>query len=351
MENNRLNTIRGWDFSNDEILAAKSSNNILLNPSIDLTGACDLNCHYCFNENKGNLIQKKRKNNELSLNETIQVIDSFVQLNAKTINIVGSGEPTLDIHFKEIVEYIYSKGLTTLLFTNGQNIAKDSSLVSFLYEHDVSVVLKMNSLIGAKQDLVVGRKGYSKLRDIALNKLIDFGFNNDLITRLGVDSTVYKGNYDELPSIHHFCRANNIFPISANFIPTGRTLGGKLKDKGNSVINELLKPISSQESYRLLRANREIDEMYDIKWAKCLAYFNGGACSQILGLYVDIEGNIWPCVAKSIRKNHKNLSGLLGNIRKGASIKEVWRNNQYIQTIRANYTGSCPYKNQNLVLQ
>lgn len=352
--NQLINNIKGWDFSKIEIDEVLNSDNVLLNPSIDLTNACNLNCIYCYIEEK-NSTRKKRKPNELTLQETFQTIDAFTQLKAKTINIVGAGEPTIDQYFYEIVDYINSKGLNTVLFTNGLRFLTDKEMIPFIYNRNVSVILKYNSNNAKLQDAIVNKTGYSTKRDKVLSLLIKYNFNKPQITRLGIDTIAFKGNLKELPSIHKYCRENNIFPISANYIPTGRTDKGELQNNNSSkFIKDSLQPLSYEDSIWLLKQNKEIDKNFNIIWNDVIAYYNGGICPQILGLYVDIIGNIWPCVSRSKRINGINRNGLLGNIKKGDSILNIWSKNQYMQSIRKNFNGGCPYKelvlniNQNL---
>lgn len=346
------NTIRGWDFTDDEISDAISSNKVLLNPSIDLTNACNLNCPYCYIEEK-NSTRKTRRTDELTFEETLKVIDDLKSLNAKTINIVGAGEPTIDPHFQEVVKHIHESGMTTVLFTNGIKFTTDHSLVEFCYLNDVSIVLKYNSQSPLIQDLVSGRKGFSNKRDEALKLFFQSGFNATTPTRLGIDTIVFKGNTAEIPVLHKWCRDNNIFPISAEYIPTGRTENGvftgyeSIKGFRKEEVQEisfLLMPTNSTERKLLVETIRGIDESLGIKRNGNMAYYGGGTCSQILGLYIDIQGNIWPCVARSVKEGKKLVDGNLGNIRNGNLPSEIWLNHPYMKKIRTNYDGGCPYK-------
>ena len=96
------NSIAGWTFSEQEIHQAINEYR-LLNPSIDLSNLCNLNCPYCFTEGK-NSERKLRLPNELSIDDTISILGDFASSGAKTINIVGAGEPTIDPHFELVVQ-------------------------------------------------------------------------------------------------------------------------------------------------------------------------------------------------------------------------------------------------------
>ncbi len=343
------NNIKGWYFSDEEIDLAISQK-LLINPSIDLTNACNLNCTYCYIEDD-NVCSKKKRPNELLLEERIKLIDDLVQAGAKTINIVGAGEPSLDFHFEEILKYISNKNLDIVLFTNGIEIVRSHSLLDFLWDNNVSVVLKFNSLSETIQDTIVGKKGYTNVRDNALELLIKKGFNSCFPTRLGLDIIAFTGILDELAQIHLKCRELNIFPIMSNFIPAGRTKNGEVNssvltknDSTDIDTFKLLQPLSSSQKAVLMREILKIDSSFDItQYSRC-AYYGGAKCTQILGLYIDITGNIYPCVAKKMVKNKVLQNGLLGNFRNGDLPSKIWNSHSYLESIRNQYTGECLYK-------
>ena len=351
IQQSRRNSIAGWFFTADEI-ASTLSNGHMLNPSIDLSNPCNLNCPYCYIEEK-NSARKLRKPNELTHKEIVSVIDDLQSCGAKTINIVGAGEPTIDPHFEEVIKLIASRGLTTVLFTNGIRFYHQPDLVEFLYDSNVSVVLKYNAISDEMQDLVAGRLGYTKKRNAALDHLIDAGFAAHEPTRLGIDIIVFRGNLEEVPEIHRWARARNIFPIAGEFIPTGRTENGgfqgfksleAVSERERDQVVKMLQPITSGERRALLDKLLEIDNVFGIGRADHYAYFGGGICTQILGLYIDIDGNIWPCVARKKRVGQQMASGLLGNVRNGDKPSAIWLDDSYLKKLRMDFSGGCPYK-------
>jgi len=81
--------------------------NIQLSP----TNKCNLNCSFCSVAN--------RKDLELTLDECKGLIDKFVNLHAKSIEITGGGDPTCYPYINELIEYCHNKGLSIGLITNG----------------------------------------------------------------------------------------------------------------------------------------------------------------------------------------------------------------------------------------
>lgn len=348
----RRNTVAGWSFSEEELTAALRGT-VLLNPSIDLTNACNLNCPYCFIEEK-NSTRKARRPDELTVSEILAVLSDLAENGARTVNIVGAGEPTVDPFFAEIVAEMARLELTPVVFTNGVRIAQEPGAADALWNVGATVVLKYNSTNGPVQDLVAGRDGYASLRDAALTRLVQKGFSAPTPTRLALDTIAFQGNYAELPAIHRFCRSHNIHPLIADYIPTGRTEGGAffghqatqhLPVAARSSVSGILQPLDCGQRQTLFAELAEIDRReFGIERPPHCAYYSGGVCSQSLGIYVDIQGNIWPCVARARVVGGERLSGLLGNVRHGQKPSVIWRAHPYFRSLRDNYTGACPYK-------
>lgn len=346
------NSLAGWAFTNDEIHQAIVDGRVL-NPSIDLSNPCNLNCPYCYVEER-NSERKLRFPDELTIQEILNVVNDLVLAGAKTVNIVGAGEPTIDPHFEQIIKEISELGALPVVFTNGIRLSERPAIVDLLYDSGATIVLKYNSEKKELEDLVAGRKGYSTLRDQALEALLNRGFNSHMPTRLALDIVAFHGNVSEIPVIYDKCRCNNIFPIVTEFIPTGRTEQGEFvgqasirnfTKKDQAAIISLLMPLSLKERRSLYRTLKIIDNTkYGIKHYSMPAYFNGSLCTQQLGLYVDIHGNIWPCVARS-RLTHGGIEkSLLGNVRNGDLPSVIWKSHIWLKEIKSSYNGCCPFK-------
>ncbi|HAT51448.1 MAG: radical SAM protein [Nitrospirae bacterium] len=335
--------LAGWCFSDSEIQFA-CRDGILICPSLDLTSACNLNCSYCFLGDEDN---KHGKKDELSKQEYLEIIRNFRTGGAKTVNIVGAGEPMLDPAFKDVVSFISEQGMVPVIFTNGTRLLEGDGMGLFLFEKGATIVLKYNSGNKTIQDSVVGHEGYSSMRDKVLEQLIGTGFTigrKGKPTRLGLDTIAFQGNINELPDIHRWCRNNNIFPITADYIPAGRTSNGLAPGTVDSDDVSLRGPSPAQRE-KLFQDLKEIDVSMGMKRSKYeAAYYCGSPCVQQLGLYVDIKGNIWPCVAKIQSMNHKGVVRQpLGNIR-DSDISSVWKDHSICKEIRSNFIGRCHYK-------
>lgn len=340
-----VTTLDAWTFNGKDIREAINGTR-LLNPSIDLSNKCNLNCPYCYVEKVGSLGKIKNKN-ELELSDYKSIIENLAKAGAKTVNIIGAGEPTIDPNFKTIAKHIKNLGLKVLVATNGIEIARSNSLTDFLQDIEASIVLKVNSFFETLQDTLVGHKGYSRDRNIALHKLIDLGFNKTKPTRLGINTLLMKSNLNQIFDIFKFCRENNITFICGNYMPTGRTessvfQGEYLLDDKNT--KKLFEPISNAEYKSLRQMVLNYDNANSFPTISPDAYISGLPCIQGLGIQIDNEGKIWHCPAR-----HQIIDGQLVSKEICVSTKDthfdkLWSEETYLSTFRNNYNGLCPYK-------
>jgi len=272
---------------------------------------------------------------------------------ARTINIVGAGEPTIDPTFTDIIEYISQLGLKVLVATNGIVIAKNDDVLSLLQEAEASVVIKVNSRDPELQDTLVCRRGYAELRDQAIELLFARGFNECKPTRLAFNTLVMKANYHEVFEIFKFCRSNNIAFISGDYMPTGRTYDSDFH--GEAVLraaaldsfqdlSKLYEPVTHQQREALRKKIAAFDEQEGLPVMDNPAYVSGLPCVQALGVQVDNEGGIWHCPARNKIIDDKLVQEKLSDLDEFKSFNHLWKSNPYIRTIIENHDGGCPYK-------
>ncbi|MDA3836510.1 MAG: radical SAM protein [Nanoarchaeota archaeon] len=312
--------INGWHFEQEEYYKSWSEG-ILLTASIETSNICNLACSYCFREEK-NVVSKKRLNNELTLEESLKLIDDLAQLGVRCINIAGAGEPLLDPHLPAMLERIFSYNIIPLIATNGSCI--NDFWINKFKETGASVMIKVNSFDSRKQDLMVNRKNYSKIRDMALNKLISAGFNKleeGVVTRLSINSLVSRETIYEIPEIFEFCRNNNIMPCMETFIPAGKTRDWSENEVGKMEFLDLARSIKMRDISRNI--------FYDRLWP----YLGGVPCTQNgkSSMFIDIRGDVFDCPAG--RRKY-------GNIR-DSSIEEIFGK---VKASETNYCFGCPIR-------
>jgi len=293
-------TMRGWDFTREELAAAINAHR-MLNPAIELgTNYCPWNCGFCFTEDPENPEgEKRRLSNEMSLEKRLSLIDEAAELGAKTINVVGAGEPTIDPDFWALIERMQRHSIIPIVYTEAALRLTDKSFAQRLYAAGATVVVKVNSLWNeAYQNAVVAgppdRKrprsdNYTQLRNAAIETLIETGFNGSDPTRLAFDTIVCRQNLDEIPRLHRWAREHNIFVLFVNYLPSGRSSDG------------LHDALTREEQFRLFKELARIDaEEYGILHDSRFPYAGGTPCTiRGMGLFVKIGGKVFDCPGES----------------------------------------------------
>jgi MoaA/NifB/PqqE/SkfB family radical SAM enzyme len=325
-------TMRGWDFTRAELAAAVNGHR-LLNPAVELgTNVCPWNCSFCFTEDVRNLVGRKRRlPGEMSESERLCLIDAAAALGARSINIVGAGEPTVDPNFWAYLERMAERHITPILFTEGALRLSDRSFVRRLYELGATVVLKVNSLWNEEyQNSVVRGDGvkakkaksaadnYARLRNQALALLIDEGFTESEPTRLAFDTIICRQNAHEVVALHEYARAHNIFVMFVGYIPSGRSSDG-LQDA-----------LTRAEQFRLFEEIARVDrEKFGIVHRSVFPYAGGVPCSMRgTGIFVKITGQVFDCPGELIT---------LGNVRT-EPLSEIWERGR---SITESFDGGC----------
>ena len=202
--------LKGMDFTLDEIKESRRKNGLLrIGLTIGRGGKerkCNADCPYCL-ENRDKCIPP------FSIEKINSITKEAKQLGAKTIAIIGYGEPLLPFRLEEtfsVIESIKEKKLTPLLFTNGLCITKEVS--KELYKLGTTVITKLNSFDPLVQDYLTKRKDSLKNMREGLNILIETGFNKSFPTRLGLQTGIFHENLKDLPKLSKFCVEKNIYP-------------------------------------------------------------------------------------------------------------------------------------------
>ncbi len=322
-------TMAGWNFSSQEIASAINGQR-MLNPAMELgTNECPWNCDFCFTESSINPQGRKhRLTNELSLERRFRLIDEAEALGTKSINFAGAGEPTIEPNFWILLERMRERSITPIIYTEASLKLQNKDFVSRLFDSGATVVVKMNSLFNPEyQDKVlrgvrpkpgVPTRSYSEGRKKALELLLEAGFAKSVPTRLAFDTIICRENVSEIEQIHRYARAQNIFVIFVNYLPSGRTSDGHTS------------AITWDEQHTIFKRLAEIDRNeFKIDHASHFPYSGGVPCTiRGLGLFVKIQGQVFDCPGETIA---------LGNL-KEKSLKEIWTK---AREIARNFNGEC----------
>ncbi|SCN25163.1 pyrroloquinoline quinone biosynthesis protein PqqE [Clostridium sp. N3C] len=158
--------VKFWENYNTKVDEPK-----ILGVSISCSNMCNLRCIYCYAG-----IDKKPLQNELSLDEQKKIISDAKELGAKTVVLCGDGEPTMDKNLVEMAKHAKNNNMVMVVVSNAVIFGDDDlckkihkmdgeSLLKSLYDNDVSLIIKLESLDEQKYEYVVGVKGaYKKYR-------------------------------------------------------------------------------------------------------------------------------------------------------------------------------------------
>jgi radical SAM protein with 4Fe4S-binding SPASM domain len=295
--------IYGSEFSQEEIDEAVK-NGRLLSMEIEFNQTCNLRCIYCYAlDNPGN-------RNELTVAEFKDVISQAADMGAKKIIILG-GEPLLYPHLMEMIGFIRDLGLEIELFTNGTTVTPQ--VAQALYDHDVRVVLKMNTFDESLQDKLAGRKGSFKLMQEALANLKLVGYPSETHP-LGVSSIICQQNIEELPRMWEWLRDQNILPYFEMMTPQGGARRHNMLEIDTRQVEEFFKQISEIDSRK-----------YGNHWDPKPPLVGGECLRHQFSCAVNSEGYVQSCVGITIP---------IGNVRK-QPLKEILRDSEVVQDLKS----------------
>ena len=294
------------DTSNEysiELINQVAANNRLLTMEIEPSMKCNYSCRYCYASHNST------EEPTLSYEEIIKIINSSKELGVRKIIILG-GEPTIYPHFLEIIDYINNVGLQTEIFTNGSMITPELSRT--LYEKNVRVVLKLNSLKPEIMEFLTGRSDSFDNTLNAIKYLKKAGYP-DKTHLLGTSTVICKHNLSEITDLWIWLKDQEITPYFEMITPQG-----KAKEDADLVVDPKVLE-------KLFRKIADIDyELYGNKWDIQPPLVANKCLRNMYSCLIDSHGNVKPCVGVNI---------ICGNIRE-KSLKEIIRSSELIQNLR-----------------
>ena len=160
------------------------------------TRTCNLNCIHCYSESTA-----EKHDNELSTAEGKMLIDDLSDFKVPSLLFSG-GEPLMRNDIFDLIEYSTSKGLRTVLSTNGTLINEETA--QRLKKASISYVGISLDGIGEKNDEFRGKAGaFEKTKNA-------FKYCFDAELRVGLRLTLTQHNFDSLNSIFDFIDENSI---------------------------------------------------------------------------------------------------------------------------------------------
>jgi len=277
MKNRLIKVITNKDIENIQL------NEEIISLALRLPCKCNLDCSYCYGK-------IERKGVLLSFNEIKNIILQAYELKARTIEIVGEGEPLLYSKFNDLIKYINQLDMISTLYTNCSLITP--KLSEFLYNQNVIVIGKQNSLSPDIQNKICNLDGsYDKIIK-GLGYLIDAGFTDMKPSRLGIHTVILKENINDIPKMWRQWRKKNIIPqVQALVYPS--------KYQSKRYLDFFKIHASSPKETRDLFKNLSMIDRneFGIIWDPVTAYpIAPDSCRVVYGtLGITQEGNIQIC--------------------------------------------------------
>ena len=273
-----------------------------------ITDRCNLKCKHCYT---------KDEKSDLKFSELKRGIKNILTPVSNWVDeieiCISGGEPFLSPHLYKIIQYLKKwKKIKKIMFTSNGTIVNLELLEKIKKDiYDIQI-----SLEGGKKlnDYIRGNGAYELIqKNIPVFKALNW--------KVGINMTIHKLNYEEIPSVVDFCLKNkvDIFSIT-RFVPC---------TQDNSI-------------NKLLLSKKKIEEIYcstfklSQKYKKLIFSFNrtlwnivnsniGRSCSAgINGVAILADGTILPC-----RRLEIPLGNFLNN-----DFVDIWLNSKIIQDLR-----------------
>ncbi len=318
----------GYTYEPEEAYAARDEGR-LLSLRLETSRACNLRCRYCYAESGQPL------EDELPFETLVRVVSEAAGLGARSVVVIGGGEPTIYPRFRDLIEHIDALGLVPVVFTNSLRMTPE--LARFLFAHHASVMTKLDSLRPELQDFLAGREGAFERIWQGLQNLIAAGFTeveDPRRLRLGTSFVTNSDNLAETVDIWRFGRRQKIFLNQEVLTPTGRAR------------RELLGKIVSPEEVRVNKLELlEIDRReFGFDWLPYTPLPGSGCLQHLYSLYVTIAGDVRPCAPTKFDENPALHQGgrYPHNVRR-RSLRDIYRSDlfHYVRHIDRHLEGKC----------
>jgi len=320
--------LRGYAHDPADAWAARDVGRLLA-VRLETNRTCNLRCRYCHAESVRKLDQ------EMAYDTVVDVVAQARDLGAESVVLLGGGEPTLHPRFRTLIARIDAMGMVPVVFTNCMLVDRD--VAQFLYDHNASVMGKLDSLRASVQDYLAGSPGASRLIRQGLDHLMDVGFcqvDDPHRLRLGVSFVSCRLNINEIDGIWHFCRECNVFPRMDVLAPTGRAK------------RELPDQVLSRDQVQACKLKLlEIDRAhYGFNWLPYTPLAAAGCLQHLHSLYVTITGDVRPCAPTKFDEHPDlRINGVYPHNVRRRSLREIYDDAlfDYVRHIDQHLEGKC----------
>ena len=177
---------------------------------LELTAKCSgASCIYC--DSKPDVCQDGQLG-ELDFNTLRRVILEAKEMGLRWVYTCGLGEPLEDPNFWKAIELFKDNNISLSMFSNGIFI-NNPDVARRLREHEVSIILKMDTFDEDKFDKILGKQGVARRIYAARDFLLSagYGVNGEGYTNLAFSIVPTSLSIDGIDEVVSFCKKNGIF--------------------------------------------------------------------------------------------------------------------------------------------
>jgi MoaA/NifB/PqqE/SkfB family radical SAM enzyme len=364
-----VNDVAHWGNFKEEELHQKTEEGImkLKHLDIDFGNACSLRCPHCFRRDAR--LDCAGEGGFLSEDELIHHLKQAKKLGLETVKFLGRGEPFENARFLGFLMKLKEMGIRSSVFTKGHVLGSDElarrynmayginsadELIRKLKELDVSILLGFNSFKKATQEEYAGidkseLKDYVELRDRALIKLIEAGFNKyepGKPTRLAmIAAPVKPETVKEIFDIYEWGRRRNIYVLSCPSTVSGKGIDETERVKKYAEYLDDLKEMYIR-TY-IWNIEHGLMTLEQFKKEKVGLYPGCHPCNQVAaGMYMTLSGKIIRCPGRADAQ-----STFCEDIRKEKDIKDVWaRSENHRRAEGKGFNYRCPARDGHSII-
>jgi radical SAM protein with 4Fe4S-binding SPASM domain len=267
----------------------------------EITNRCNLRCKHCYNDSG------PKRDQELTFEEIKKSVDTFADAGVLNI-VISGGEPLLHPHIFDIIQYIRSKPMSCIIFTNGTVITEDT-VKKFKDFSIVSVAISLDGATPETNDSFRGILGSYK-KTVKAIKMLQ---KEEIPVRINV--CLHKGILDEFDELLNLFKKWDITDYSV--APAAYT--GRQHEPDFVITLEEYKKVLKQLKEFEFKKGKKNELPYIPNSINCGAGMNS--------LTIRSNGDITLCSPFP-----DELS--LGNI-KTDSIIDIWNNSELLNKIRS----------------
>ncbi len=293
--------VGGFEYPKEQIAAAVERKG-LLTMEIEFSLACNFRCPYCYSESE-------ERGAWLTAEQIDDVILQAKQLGAGKIIILG-GEPMIYPSIHDRIRFIRTQGMQVEMFTNGSCMSEENA--KFMFDHNVAVVLKINSRKASLQNEMAGRDDAYDIIWSALENLRRAGYPAP-DRRLAASSVICEQNIGELPDLWRWLRKSGIEPYFEMITPQGR---------GS---DDAWRALSVERQHALFEEIARIDrEEFGYVWEPQPPLVGNRCLRHSYSCLVSASGEVMPCVGVTVP---------LGNVTE-TPLKEILEKSEVMENLR-----------------